>query len=147
MEQNAGGFYDQGKDIIFVRAGSIDEVAGTLIHEATHRLGNANPFRGDNFVSEAIAEFAESDFYKMIYSDAGPLAGETPISPHVRKLYESSEVELMADIEERYHRMKSTLPGDKAQQFLNLDNKTPDDILRELFKDVAADYESKLPHR
>ena len=53
----AGGFYSPKRDIVFIRAGnSPEELAGVLIHEATHRVGKANPLRGNDFLSEAIAE-------------------------------------------------------------------------------------------
>ena len=54
---------------------SSEDLAGTLIHEATHRVGEANPLRLNDFMSEAVAEFAERDFYMTLYAQGGPLHG------------------------------------------------------------------------
>ena len=81
----ADGFYDQAKDIIFIRGGrSTEDITGTLIHEATHRVGGANKARLDDFMSEAVAEFAERDFYMTLYMEGGPLHGTAPKSERIR---------------------------------------------------------------
>ena len=80
----ADGFYSQKKDMIFIRSGqSAEDLAGSLIHEATHRVGTANPLRGNDFMSEAIAEFAERDFYVSLYREGGPLAGRPVTSSRI----------------------------------------------------------------
>ena len=143
----ADGLFIADKDMIFLRASSPDEVAGTLIHEATHRVGSANPFRGDDFISEAVAEFAERDFYNLIYSEGGPLAGKKPTSPHINNLIKWSDEELLANIEQRYYAAKKDLPPDKRGAFRNVLNRNADDILKEVFDDIAADYEKSLPRK
>ena len=143
----ADGLFVGEKDVIFLRASSPDELAGTLIHEATHRVGSANPFRGDDFISEAVAEFAERDFYNLIYSEGGPLAGKKPTSPHITNLRKWSDEELLADIERRYYAAKKDLPPEKRDAFRNVTNRNADEILKEVFKDIAADYEKSLPHK
>ena len=76
--------------MIFLRAGAgPEDLAGELIHEATHRVGKANKFRGNDFMSEAVAEFAERDFYMTLYADrrsAGRAGAEVEADPAVPEL-------------------------------------------------------------
>jgi hypothetical protein len=141
----AGGFYDKGRDIIFMRSASAEEIAGGIMHEATHRLGNANPLRGNDFVSEAMAEFAERDFYISLYREGGPLAGRAPTSAHIRNMLDWDDQTLMLDIEKRYFDAKAGMAPEKRVFFLNVGKRTPEDIVNELITDIAADYKARLP--
>jgi hypothetical protein len=142
----ADGFYDPATDQIFLRAGkSSEELAGELIHEATHRVGTANPFRGNDFTSEAVAEFAERDFYISLYHDAGPLAGRPPATPKIQQFLEWDDQQLLADIEQRYFAAKQNMDPVKRAKFKNVEGKTAEDIVKEVFDDIASDYEARLP--
>jgi hypothetical protein len=143
----ADGFYSQKKDMIFIRSGqSAEDLAGSLIHEATHRVGAANPMRGNDFMSEAIAEFAERDFYVSLYHEGGPLAGRPVASSRIRSFLEMDDAQLMADIEQRYWTAKANLPPEKRAGFLRDPTMTPDAIVKQVFEDIAADYKAKFPH-
>ena len=143
----AEGMYvvHKGKEMIFLRAAGPEELAGSLIHEATHRVGKSNKFRADDFVSEAVAEFAERDFYISLYHEGGPLAGQRPTSPHINNFLKWSDAELLADIEKRYYAAKSHLPPEKRGAFRNVANRTAEDIVKEVFDDIAADYATRFP--
>jgi hypothetical protein len=143
----AQGFYSRAKDTVFIRAGSsAEDLAGTLIHEATHRVGKANPLRGNDFMSEAIAEFAERDFYMTLYMENGPLAGKSITSPRIRRFLTWSDEQLMADIEKRYFDAKKAMAPGKRVGFLNVSNASADQVVDQIFKDIAADYKASLPN-
>ena len=141
----ADGMYDRGSDLIFLKGGkSGDQLAGELIHEATHRLGNANPLRGNDFTSEAVAEFAERDFYISLYRKGGALEGRPP-SPKVKRMLDMEDAELLADIEKRYFDAKQGMDPAKRAKFKNVAGQTAEDIVKEVFDDIAADFEARLP--
>jgi hypothetical protein len=144
-EKGVGGFYDAKVDIIFMSGSSPEDLAGTLIHEATYRVGSANPLRGNDFMSEACAEFAERDFYMLLYGKDGPLKGAKPASSRIQKFLTWSDEQLMEDIEARYYTAKENLPPERRQSFLNLANKSAEDVVKEIFDDIAADYKKNLP--
>ena len=52
----------------------------------------------------------------------------------------------MADIEHRYWSAKASLPAEKRAVFLKDPRMTPDDIVKQVFEDIAADYRAKFPH-
>ena len=54
--------------------------------------------------------------------------------------------QLMADIENRYWKAKANLPPEKRAGFLRDLRLTPDDIVKQIFEDIAADYKTKFPH-
>jgi hypothetical protein len=142
----ADGIFDRATDQIFLRAGkSSDELAGELIHEATHRVGRSNPLRGNDFTSEAVAEFAERDFYISLYREGGPLAGRPPATLKIQRFLEWDDQQLLANIEERYFAAKQNMDPAKRAKFLNADGKTAEDIVKEVFDDIAADYQARLP--
>ena len=137
--------YDRGSDLIFLKGGkSGDQLAGELIHEATHRLGKANPLRGNDFTSEAVAEFAERDFYISLYHKGGPLEGRPP-SPKVKRMLDMEDSELLADIEQRYFAAKQNMDPAKRAKFKNITGQNAEDIVKEVFDDIAADYPAHLP--
>ncbi len=141
----ADGFFDKGVDIIFLRTkGSTEDLAGALVHEATHRIGSANPMRGNDFMSEAIAEFAERDFYITLYSEGGPLAGQAPKSERIQQFLHWSDEQLMHDIEVRYFEAKKMLAPEKRVKFKNVANESPEEIVKSIFDDIAADYQKRL---
>src|SRR5262245_9194557 len=143
----ADGFYSEKKDLIFLRSGnSAEDLAGSLIHEATHRVGTANPLRGNDYMSEAIAEFAERDFYISLYHEGGPLAGRPVTSSRIKSFLDMDDAQLMADIEQRYWTAKANLAPEKRAGFLRDLRMTPDDIVKQIFEDIAADYKAKFPH-
>lgn len=142
----AGGFYDSKRDLMFIRPGnSSEDLAGTLIHEATHRLGNANPLRGNNFMSEAVAEFAERDFYLTLYAEGGPLAGQGPKSQRIQQFLSWSDDQLMHNIETRYFAAKQGMDPAQRAAFKNIAKESPDEVVRQIFDDIAADYQARLP--
>lgn len=141
----ADGMYDRGSDLIFLKGGkSGDQLAGELIHEATHRLGKANPLRGNDFTSEAVAEFAERDFYISLYHKGGPLEGRPP-SAKVKRMLDMEDSELLADIEQRYFAAKQNMDPAKRAKFKNITGQNAEDIVKEVFDDIAADYQAHLP--
>ena len=97
-------------------------------------------------MSEAIAEFAERDFYISLYHEGGPLAGRPVTSSRIKSFLEMDEAQLMADIENRYWKAKANLPPEKRAGFLRDLRLTPDDIVKQIFEDIAADYKAKFPH-
>jgi hypothetical protein len=138
--QYADGLFSQSHDIVFIRSGqSSEDIAGTLIHEATHRVGASNPARGNNFMSEAIAEFAERDFYITLYHADGPLAGRQVTSPRIKEFLTMDDAELLGDIERRYYDAK------KDANFIQKATDTPEKVVEQIFQDIAADYKAKLP--
>ena len=141
----ADGFYSQKKGMIFLRSGSSPEdLAGMLIHEATHKLGDANRFRGNNFMSEAVAEFAERDFYLTLYAEGGPLAGQAPKSPRIQQFVSWTDEELMKNIETRYFEAKKGMDPAQRAAFKNIEGASADEVVRNIFDDIAADYEASL---
>jgi hypothetical protein len=110
-------------------------VLGTLIHEATHRVSHASD-RTQGFMSEAIAHFAEQDFYKLMYGPSGPLQGRSPASANIQKMLALSDEELFAEIELAY---RTTAPKGKGDIYIGK-GVTADQVLKELFADIAADY-------
>jgi len=143
----ADGFYSDTKDLIFLRSGkSAEDLAGGLIHEATHRVGKANPLRGNDYMSEAIAEFAERDFYISLYHEGGPLAGRPVKSSRIKSFLTMDDAQFMAEIEDRYWKAKAALPPEKRAGFLRDLKWTPDDIVKQIFEDIAADFKARFPH-
>lgn len=141
----ADGFHSKELDIIFLRpSGSTEDLAGALIHEAMHRIGTANPVRGNDFMSEAIAEFAERDFYMTLYAEGGPLAGKAPKSARIQQFLSWSDEQLMHNIEVRYFEAKKHLSPMKRAKFKNVAGESADEIVKSIFDDIAADYGARL---
>src|SRR5262249_29946608 len=135
---------DTKRDIIFLRSGSTSEdLAGGLIHEATHRVGQANPLRGNDFMSEAVAEFAERDFYILLYENGGPLQGAKR-SQRIDQFIKWSDEQLLENIEHRYFDAKKNMDPAKRLKFLNVSQSSADDVVKQIFTDIAADYKKNL---
>ncbi len=142
----AEGFIDSKIDTVFIRSGnSPEDLAGTLIHEATHRVGDANPLRLNDFMSEAIAEFAERDFYMTLYADGGPLQGTKPSSTRIQQFLSWSDDQLMHNIEVRYFSAKEGMAPAKRALFKNSTGASADEVVKQLFVDVTADYRLRFP--
>ncbi len=140
---NARGFYCKEKDLIFLRAGSRDDVLGSLIHEATHRVSYSNQLRQNDFMTEAIAHFAERDFYHTIYGPGGPLY-KSPISTErISKMMGMTDDNLMLWVEIEYS-LKAKDPVQKLL-FANKDNLSAAQIVEQIFSDIGADYHKGLP--
>ena len=138
LGRNTGGFYDPAKDIIFLKGGSEEEVLGVLIHEATHRVSAASA-RDSGFRDEAIAHFAEQDFYKLLYGPNGPLNGRKPTAARIQQMLEWTDEELMANVELNYR-----VGAGSAGKVFARKGQSADDVLKELFSDIEADYKRSL---
>jgi hypothetical protein len=88
-------------------------------------------------MKEAIAHFAEQDFYKLMYGPNGPLHGRDPASANIREMLAMSDEDLMASIVKNYN--------EKAGDAFEREGATADEVLKELFSDIAAHYEESLP--
>ena len=91
-----------------------------------------------------MAEFAERDFYISLYHKGGPLEGRPP-SPKVKRMLDMDDAELLADIEQRYFDAKQGMDPAKRAKFKNVAGQTAEDIVKEVFDDIAYDYEARLP--
>lgn len=133
-----GGLYHN--NAIFLASNQTrEEFAGALIHECMHHIGDANPLRKNDFMSEAVAEFAERDFYNHIYDPAGgPLRGAAK-TERIENFTKWTDEELLADIEKRYY----AAHGDV--KFKNFEKKNADDVIEELFDDIYRHYIASLP--
>ncbi|MCY7418163.1 MAG: hypothetical protein LH650_06635, partial [Chloroflexi bacterium] len=105
----------------------------------------ANPARMNDFMSEAIAEFAERDFYMTLYGEGGPLHGTAPKSQRIQQFLSWSDEQVMHNIETRYFAAKGNLSPGKRVQFLNVGAASADEIVTQVFADIAADYKLRLP--
>src|SRR5262249_55009657 len=68
-------------------------------------------------MSEAIAEFAERDFYISLYHEDGPLAGRPVTSSRIKSFLAMDDAQLMADIENRYWKAKAKLITRETRRF------------------------------
>ena len=67
-------------------------------------------------------------------------------SSRIKSFLEMDDAQLMADIENRYWKAKANLAPEKRAGFLRDLRLTPDDIVKQIFEDIAADYKAKFPH-
>jgi hypothetical protein len=133
----------EDKEMIFLAAGNDEEVVGTLIHEATHAVSSAN-VRGNDFMSEAIAYFAEKDFYSILYGEGGPLHGISPASEHIQNLLKWNDETLMLQVEVEYSVKQKNLSKAERELFKN-PGASADEVVKQIFADIAAHYKANLP--
>jgi hypothetical protein len=145
--QYASGFYSEQADMVFVRSGAKEstDLAGLLIHEATHRIGRANPFRGDNFMSEAVAEIAERDFYITLYEPGGPLFGVAKKTKRIETFLTQTDAQFLARVEKTYYEGKKALDPINRAAFKNVENASVESVVKEVFDDIYYDYQKSLP--
>jgi hypothetical protein len=138
------GFYSREKEVIFLAGGTKEDVIGTLIHEATHRVGHLNPLRNNDFMGEAIAHFAERDFYLHIYGPNGPLYKAPVQSAHIDELRAMTDKELLAHVELTYRVQPQGLSKATRDLFKKKAGDTPEKVVEQVFADISAHYEAKV---
>lgn len=96
-------------------------------------------------MSEAVAEFAERDFYMTLYAPGGPLQGSRPASTRIQQFLEWSDEQLMHNIETRYFAAKEAMPAAKRAVFKNTAGATADQIVDQIFVDITAAFKKRFP--
>ncbi len=141
----AYGLHFRDRGMIFLQGGrDAEAIAGTLIHEATHRMSTHNPVRLNDFMNEAVAHFAERDFYTSLYMEGGPLFGRTPSSPHIRELLALDDDGLMRMIERRYYEGHGHLPEAERRMYLN-SGVDANQVVEAIFNDIEHGYQAEFP--
>jgi len=142
---NSYGLHFRSRDMIFLAGGrDAEEIAGTLVHEATHQMSTNNPVRLNDFMNEAVAHFAERDFYTTLYMEGGPLYGRTPSSPHIRQLLSLDDEGLMQMIERRYYEGHGHLPEAERRMYLNA-GADANQVVEAIFEDITHGYQAEFP--
>ena len=60
-------------------------------------------------------------------------------------MLDMEDAELLKDIEKRYFDAKQGMDPAKRAKFKNVKGETAEDIVKEVFDDIAADFEARLP--
>jgi len=124
--------------VLYIRGGSGEQMAGTLIHEAVHRLQATAEHPLLSFAAEVQAHLAERDFYILTYLEpGGQLYGKTPATSHIEAIMKASDGEIMSMVEEGYSKA-----GSLAKYLQPAGTVNVDEIVEDIFTQIAETYGS-----